>query len=456
MLYFCGSCNNVIVEDLEYYSFSIMQLERKMQELTMQRDLALSPIKELHPVHIQQSWGSSTLLDYQSIDNDFRIFETSDSSVRHNKSVSEESYPLYDFDRNLEPRISHLNMLIVSSCDASSPVSIKRPDTFEIGSFKDPEQIEDQAYENLEEINNVETSASSLEKECIFLLMGDENTEITNQEPLELHDSDPSLEKKEYNGCESKNTNSIKSRDSLSSIISCVPQSEDGEEHEKRYSDGYDDEFMGKHQDIQRKISALRFDVDEEILSRRSCKNSMANIVTDGLQVQAADTKGLTNGYAANSDLSVAETKDLVNSKCEKEPAGRQVDVSHLSPNKPIKTVKDVGLDPQDDLDGADWPSDFKKLQCTRSLRREQEMLSKMMKRRLSKQDRQSLCTECSIWLDSKRNSSQLATRLWPEYNDVNVIKDSTQIIAKLLRLDTHQVHKEMFALNLMPRQQRQ
>lgn len=84
-----------------------------------------------------------------------------------------------------------------------------------------------------------------------------------------------------------------------------------------------------------------------------------------------------------------------------------------------------------------------------RCLNSEREMLSKLMKRRFSSQERLDLYERWGISLDSKRRSSQLAHRLWVNTTDMNHIMESAEIVAKLVRLSVLQVPKEVCGLNL-------
>ena len=88
-----------------------------------------------------------------------------------------------------------------------------------------------------------------------------------------------------------------------------------------------------------------------------------------------------------------------------------------------------------------------------RTLRRERDMLTKLMQKRLSVQERQSLFKRWGIALDSKRRRMQLVNRLWSS-TDVNHIMESASVIAKLVRYtDQGQALKGMFGLSFTPHQ---
>ncbi|KAL2348588.1 hypothetical protein Fmac_002588 [Flemingia macrophylla] len=87
-----------------------------------------------------------------------------------------------------------------------------------------------------------------------------------------------------------------------------------------------------------------------------------------------------------------------------------------------------------------------------RYLRKERQMLSKQMHKRLSKYDRQNLYLKWGLRLSSKHRSLQLAHQLWTETKDMDHVRDSASIVAKLVGLvEPEQAFKEMFGLNFSP-----
>ncbi|KAL3038869.1 hypothetical protein AAZX31_01G155600 [Glycine max] len=87
-----------------------------------------------------------------------------------------------------------------------------------------------------------------------------------------------------------------------------------------------------------------------------------------------------------------------------------------------------------------------------RYLRKERQMLSKQMHKRLSKYDRQNLYLKWGLRLSSKHRSLQLAHQLWSDTKDMDHVRDSASIVAKLVGLvEPEQAFKEMFGLNFTP-----
>lgn len=86
-----------------------------------------------------------------------------------------------------------------------------------------------------------------------------------------------------------------------------------------------------------------------------------------------------------------------------------------------------------------------------KALRREREMLVRLMQKRLSDEERKMLFKEWSIELDSKRRRMQLANRLWSD-TDMNHAMQSATIVAKLVRFSERgKALKEMFGLSFTP-----
>ncbi|KAJ0962163.1 hypothetical protein J5N97_029991 [Dioscorea zingiberensis] len=87
-----------------------------------------------------------------------------------------------------------------------------------------------------------------------------------------------------------------------------------------------------------------------------------------------------------------------------------------------------------------------------RKLQREREMLCKQMHKRLSAEERRSLYTKWGIALDSKQRKLQLARSLWIETKDMEHIRESATLVAKLIGLlKPEQALREMFGLSFTP-----
>ncbi|KAI3519178.1 hypothetical protein L1887_08205 [Cichorium endivia] len=88
-----------------------------------------------------------------------------------------------------------------------------------------------------------------------------------------------------------------------------------------------------------------------------------------------------------------------------------------------------------------------------KALRREREMLTKQMNKKLTEHERESLFIRWGIGLNSKYRRIQLVNKLWTRIDDMEHVADSAVVVAKLVGLLTDPGHapKEMFGLNFAP-----
>ncbi|GAB2291824.1 hypothetical protein Dimus_026075 [Dionaea muscipula] len=83
---------------------------------------------------------------------------------------------------------------------------------------------------------------------------------------------------------------------------------------------------------------------------------------------------------------------------------------------------------------------------CARTLNREREMLIKQMQKKFSEKEREALFQKWGIALDSKRRRMQLANRLWMDTQDMDRVRESAALVAKLVGFtDDEELPKEMF-----------
>ena len=79
-------------------------------------------------------------------------------------------------------------------------------------------------------------------------------------------------------------------------------------------------------------------------------------------------------------------------------------------------------------------------------------MLSKLMNKRFSEEERNRLYKKWGIALNSKRRRLQLANRIWSNTKDINHATESAAVVAKLVRfVEQGQALKEMFGLSFTP-----
>ncbi|CAK9148245.1 unnamed protein product [Ilex paraguariensis] len=92
-------------------------------------------------------------------------------------------------------------------------------------------------------------------------------------------------------------------------------------------------------------------------------------------------------------------------------------------------------------------------LSSMRVLNREREKLSRQILKKFSAKQREAIYEKWGIRLDSKQRRQQLAHRLWTDPKDMDHVKESAALVAKLSGfVEPEQAPKEMFGLSLSPR----
>ncbi|XP_020590967.1 kinesin-like protein KIN-7H [Phalaenopsis equestris] len=87
-----------------------------------------------------------------------------------------------------------------------------------------------------------------------------------------------------------------------------------------------------------------------------------------------------------------------------------------------------------------------------KNLRRERDMLHRRMMKKLSSKEREQLYRKWGIKLASKQRRMQLARRLWTDTTDIEEIRESALLVAKLIDLlEPEKALKEMFGLSFTP-----
>ncbi|TYJ10206.1 hypothetical protein E1A91_A11G192200v1 [Gossypium mustelinum] len=267
--------------------------------------------------------------------------------------------------------------------------------------------------------------------------------------------------------------------------------------------------FTGRPESIRRKLSALKYDLQNKGLSRNGSQTSATSTSVYKVKAQISINESQSSLTSATDESS--------NLKHEKKLANQAVQVTE--PVLHGKTVTDIGLDPISDYYGSPrtWSSEFTRLQreiielwhaCNvtlvhrtyflmlfkgdpkdyiymevehrrlsflnnvishgnqtvengrvltraaslKALRRERHMLSRQMNKRFSKAERKNLFLKWGIGLSTKHRRLQLAHCLWIDSKDMDHITESAAIVAKLVGLtDPEKTFKEMLGLNFTP-----
>ncbi|KAJ1408818.1 P-loop containing nucleoside triphosphate hydrolase [Sesbania bispinosa] len=280
---------------------------------------------------------------------------------------------------------------------------------------------------------------------------------------------------------------------------------------------GNEKDFTGRPGGFLRMVYTLNYDANAKRPLLNGYGNSVENPAFDDVKnvKSSTDKESETNGPVA------PKGKETENLRSMSLPSNHDVQGTGLDPIRSSKNVKDVGLDPMqpEGENHSDWPLKFKRLQkeiielwdaCNASLvhrtyfcllfkggdpsdsiymevevrrlsylkqtfsqgkktvedgrtltpessmrylRRERQMLSKQMQKRLTKSERERLYMKWGLRLSSKNRSWQLAHRLWTNTQDMEHIRESAAIVAKLVgSVEPEQAYKEMFGLNFAPR----
>ncbi|KAI0530493.1 hypothetical protein KFK09_000037 [Dendrobium nobile] len=89
-----------------------------------------------------------------------------------------------------------------------------------------------------------------------------------------------------------------------------------------------------------------------------------------------------------------------------------------------------------------------------KNLQRERAMLHRRIQKKLSSEERNNLYIKWGIEVDSKKRKMRLAKLLWTDTKDIEYVKESASLVAKLIGLlEPELVLKETFGLSFMPRE---
>ena len=90
-----------------------------------------------------------------------------------------------------------------------------------------------------------------------------------------------------------------------------------------------------------------------------------------------------------------------------------------------------------------------KQTSSTKALTRERFKLSKLMQRKLSKEERENLFLRWGIGLNTRHRRVQLAHRLWSDYKDMGHVRESASLVGKLHGfVDMNLTSSDMFGIN--------
>ncbi|XP_057449297.1 kinesin-like protein KIN-7G [Lotus japonicus] len=533
----------------------IEMLKNEVKEVTLQRDLAQSQIKDMLQVagdnmssielanlqetldhqypklRVRNTWDIENRKEEPNVlildcEESVRSFDASQYSEGHSFSSDENLFQLTDLDKNLESRSSSPG-LPVTSVDVQSNMYQKNiEDQNEVDSCKEvrcieledpitntythsnPEALRSSTYTDSNATSPCENTAAS---GLIAVDNGDKRLNHKRQEIV--------LPSPEKNSSLLTRSSSISLR--LSRSSSCKASllgnsSSDWFEEDDAIQNtpptGNEKDFVRRPEGFQWKVYRLSYDENAERPTRNGHGSS-----AERSPVDVQNVKSSTDKESESNGSLTPQGKETENLKSLNLLADHEVPGTGLDPSMSAKNFKDVGLDPMQ-ADNSDWPSKFKDLQkeivelwdaCNvslvhrtyffllfkgdpsdsiymevelrrlsylnqtfsqgnktvedgrtltpessmRSLKRERQMLSKQMQKKLSKSERMNLYLRWGLRLSTKHRSLQLAHRLWSDTKDMEHIRDSAALVAKLVgSVEPEQAFKEMFGLNFAPR----
>lgn len=404
----------------------IEKLKKEIKEITLQRDLAQSQVKDLlrlvdgdrpstvsegpnpnYPkLRVQSSWDfdnqiseTPVLADRHSVDVSVRCFDASQYSDGHSRSSSDENFfQLPDFQQRL--------LQTMSSPQFSGSVRNS------VGTDQHQEEVEEYTDEKSEdlckEVRCIEMEEPSTNR-CVDSNMSDlspskhvnSNTsspgantatsgltvdldgDRANPElgsPFLNKDTElksfhpdfviPSPEKPspwlmEEDMSSSRCLRLPRSRSCKASLMTSLSSSafEKIEKDEKTPPIGFERDFIGRPVGLQMKISTLMFGANIDSFSRSNSQASVSSAAFDEIKEQKA--KGSIDENSISRSTSVAGTNEMADLQCDNKHADHEVVEIKSELRASTKNAKNVGLDPIEDVTESplEWPSEFTRLQ---------------------------------------------------------------------------------------------
>ncbi|KAG6645608.1 kinesin-like protein KIN-7F isoform X1 [Carya illinoinensis] len=155
-----------------------------------------------------------------------------------------------------------------------------------------------------------------------------------------------------------------RSRSCKSSLMTSMtsPWFEKVEKHESTPI-GFEKDFTGRPEGLQRKLSTLKYDAFIDSLSRNKSQTSAGIVGSDELKV--LDAKSPVDEDSNSRCTSTAGINEMVGLQCENQYSDHVILEMEPKPIASARSVKEVGLDQVQVDTGSPsrWPSEFKRLQ---------------------------------------------------------------------------------------------
>ncbi|TYJ44358.1 hypothetical protein E1A91_A03G218300v1 [Gossypium mustelinum] len=506
------SSNSDYATLLRKKDLQIQKMEKEIRELTMQRDLAQSRVKDLlRMIGNDQESVQSARINYhpnqQAADtweDDYSASESSCLADSNQFHVHVRKFnPIHGYDdtesmsNHEEPYHKPLN----NHGDHSMTDSAQ--------SLETQGEIADDPDEYCKEVQCIDTEGSGRDNnnsESLAVPNGESEGrlaltlngvgDVAGQETM----STPMNGDREANRIQNslKLSRSWSCRDDVTGGTSSPYM--DGEHNESTPPNGLEKGFPGRPDGYQKKFPSLNYDANNGWLSRNDSLSSLGSA-----SVQTSADEQITSIHTFVAGL--------------KRQLDGQVQDTSLEVDESGMSMKGAGLDPMHEASGTplDWPLEFERLQrailelwqacnvslvhrtyffllfkgdrtdsiymeveirrltflketfsqgnqavedgrtltlasSVRALRCERRTLSKLMRKRFSEEERQKLYLKWGISLNSKQRRLQLVNQLWSKNKDMDHVTESATIVAKLIRfVEQGRALKEMFGLSFTP-----
>ncbi|KAK4740235.1 hypothetical protein R3W88_003932 [Solanum pinnatisectum] len=521
------TCDHVVL--LRKKDQQIEKLEKEVRELTKQRDLAQSRVKDL--LQTLKSDKTSSQKDISSLPSEGNTYEdecsvscssaVAGSYIRDNESDAT-SYAVPAAGQ--QQRVKESGNLTGEDCDdhckevrcieidessekqTFASISLSNTDYGERMSMPPASSIR---HSDLQQQSPMllgqasSTSDRSLHGAWEQKMLDIQNTINSLVRPFPDDSSSPFLSTS-ISGSRSRKLTRSKSCRANFMIGSLSPDTETAEENQTTPPNVLDKDFPGRPEGFQRKhwkLPLLIYGANKSNLSRNNSQSSIGSAFVDG-------NNALGDEEIPSVDNFVAGLKEMA----------KQLHDQGQEAGKSKRSVKSIGVDPMlDSLEApSDWPLEFGRLQkmiiglwqtchislihrtyflllfkgdrmdsiymevevrrlsflkeilsngssavqggqtitlasSLKALRRERNMLCRLIYKRLPGAERNDIYQKWGIKLNSKKRRHQLVHRLWND-TDLNHVIDSAAIVAKLIGFsDQGPALKEMFGLSITP-----
>ncbi|KAM1062664.1 hypothetical protein ACFX2A_027531 [Malus domestica] len=366
-----GSGHKIVSADsstiLREKDLQIEKLKKEVSELTQQRDLAQSQVKDLVRVlgddkpseedleryypklRGQVSWdfemkmaGAPVRAVSRGRANSVRSFGTSQYSDGDSRTSSEETlFQLPDWEENF------------MHTDSSRQLSDGIPNFVDgnLHQEESKEQFDGNSEDFCKEVRCIEMEESGTNRYIV--------SNISDSSASRYQNSNMSSP---FANTATSGLTTVENGDGTNQELES-PLPKQKEKNESTPAIEFEKKFIGRPEGFQKKLPSLNYGAETERLSRNASQASARSVAID--ERKAQDTKSTTDDKVTESSTLVEGAEETTNTQCNTQLADSVVPETDSMPIPSPKDVKDVGLDPMpiDDESPSRWPSEFNKLQ---------------------------------------------------------------------------------------------